>query len=147
MANHSVPRCAGGGELYSAKPLQTRADSGRNLMREGLPVKACCLLASRLDHAPRREISEKIGIPKRTLSRRPPAQHSRRRLPNGPGRAPGPGLLDGSGNAGRRDKAAAWLKTPIEPCAGAVRWTSWDTDPGVREVEMCWAASPTRFYS
>jgi putative toxin-antitoxin system antitoxin component (TIGR02293 family) len=95
------------------------------LVREGLPIKALLLLAERLDLR-QAEISEKIGIPKRTLTRRL-TQHSRLTAAESD-RAVRLALGDG-------DKAAAWLKTPNRALRGGRPLDQLDTDPGVREVE------------
>ena len=73
MATHSVPDVLGG-ELVLGRAVN-QGGALAELVREGLPVKALLLLAERLDIR-QAEISEKIGIPKRTLTRRL-AQHSR----------------------------------------------------------------------
>ena len=73
MATHSVPEVLGG-ELVLGRPV-SKGGALAELVREGLPVKALLLLAERLDMR-QAEISEKIGIPKRTLTRRL-TQHSR----------------------------------------------------------------------
>ena len=63
-----------GGEVVLGRPMN-KGGALAELVREGLPVKALLLLAERLDIR-QAEISEKIGIPKRTLTRRL-TQHSR----------------------------------------------------------------------
>jgi putative toxin-antitoxin system antitoxin component (TIGR02293 family) len=104
------------------------------LVREGLPVKALFLLAQRLDLR-QAEISEKIGIPQRTLTRRI-TQHSRL-TPAESDRTVR--LAQVYANAaetlGSGDKAAAWLKTPNRALRGGRPLDQLDTDPGVREVE------------
>ena len=103
-------------------------------MREGLPVKALLLLAERLDIR-QAEISEKIGIPKRTLTRRL-TQHSRLTAAESDRAVR---LAQVYANAaetlGDGDKAAAWLKTPNRALRGGRPLDQLDTDPGVREVE------------
>jgi putative toxin-antitoxin system antitoxin component (TIGR02293 family) len=104
------------------------------LVREGLPIKALLLLAERLDLR-QAEISEKIGIPKRTLTRRL-TQHSRLTAAESDRAVR---LAQVYANAaetlGSGDKAAAWLKTPNRALRGGRPLDQLDTDPGVREVE------------
>src|SRR5271154_4718668 len=73
MAAHSVPEVLGG-DIVLGRPANN-AGALAELVREGLPVKALFLLAERLNLR-QAEISEKIGIPQRTLTRRL-TQHSR----------------------------------------------------------------------
>jgi putative toxin-antitoxin system antitoxin component (TIGR02293 family) len=97
-------------------------------------VKALFLLAERLDLR-QSEISEKIGIPQRTLTRRitqhaklTPAESDRTvRLAQV--------YANAAETLGSGDKAAAWLKTPNRALRGGRPLDQLDTDPGVREVE------------
>jgi len=73
MATHSVPEVLAARLFWAGR--STKSGALADLVREGLPVKALLLLAERLDIR-QAEISEKIGIPKRTLTRRL-TQHSR----------------------------------------------------------------------
>src|SRR5271169_4209529 len=73
MAAHSVPEVLGG-DIVLGRPANN-AGALAEIVREGLPIKALFLLAERLDLR-QAEISEKIGIPQRTLTRRI-TQHSR----------------------------------------------------------------------
>src|SRR5450631_3550553 len=73
MASHSVPDVLGGESVLGRS--MRKGGALAELVREGLPVKALFLLAERMDLR-QAEISEKIGIPQRTLTRRL-AQHSR----------------------------------------------------------------------
>jgi putative toxin-antitoxin system antitoxin component (TIGR02293 family) len=104
------------------------------LVREGLPVKALFLLAQRLDLR-QAEISEKIGIPQRTLTRRM-TQHSRL-TPAESDRTVRLAQVyaNASETLGSGDKAASWLKTPNRALRGGRPLDQLDTDPGVREVE------------
>jgi putative toxin-antitoxin system antitoxin component (TIGR02293 family) len=132
MAAHSVPDVLGG-EAILGKPVSKRGALAE-LVREGLPVKALLLLAERLDMH-QAEISEKIGIPQRTLTRRL-AQHSRLTAAESDRAVR---LAQVYANAaetlGDGAKAAAWLKTPNRALRGARPLDQLDTDPGVREVE------------
>jgi putative toxin-antitoxin system antitoxin component (TIGR02293 family) len=105
-----------------------------DLVREGLPVKSLFLLAERLDLR-QAEISEKIGIPQRTLTRRL-TQHSRL-TPAESDRTVRLAQVYSTAaeTLGDGDKAAAWLKTPNRALRGGRPLDQLDTDPGVREVE------------
>lgn len=132
MAAHTVPEMLGG-EIILGRPMG-KGGALAELVREGLPVKALFLLAERLDLR-QAEISEKIGIPKRTLTRRL-AQHSRL-TPAESDRTVRLAQVysTASETLGDGDKAAAWLKTPNRALRGGRPLDQLDTDPGVREVE------------
>ncbi|MGA2539248.1 MAG: antitoxin Xre/MbcA/ParS toxin-binding domain-containing protein [Terracidiphilus sp.] len=80
-------------------------------------------------------ISEKIGIPQRTLTRRI-TQHSRL-TPAESDRTVrlAQVFATASETLGSGDKAASWLKTPNRALRGGRPLDQLDTDPGVREVE------------
>jgi putative toxin-antitoxin system antitoxin component (TIGR02293 family) len=132
MATQTVHNILGG-EVILGRPLG-KGGAMAALIREGLPVKALFLLAERLDLR-QAEISEKIGIPQRTLTRRitkdsrlTPAESDRTaRLAQVYSTA--------AETLGSGDKAAAWLKTPNRALRGGRPLDQLDTDPGVREVE------------
>lgn len=132
MATQAIPDVLGG-EAILGKFIN-RSGQLAELVREGLPVKSLYLLAERLDLR-QAEISEKIGIPQRTLTRRT-AQHSRL-TPAESDRTVR--LAQVYANAaetlGSGDKAATWLKTPNRALRGQRPLDQLDTDPGVREVE------------
>jgi putative toxin-antitoxin system antitoxin component (TIGR02293 family) len=132
MATHSIPDLLGG-EVVLGRSMN-KGGALAELVREGLPVKALLLLAERLDLR-QAEISEKIGIPKRTLTRRL-TQHSRLTAAESDRAVR---LAQVYANAaetlGSGDKAAAWLKTPNRALRGGRPLDQLDTDPGVREVE------------
>jgi putative toxin-antitoxin system antitoxin component (TIGR02293 family) len=130
MATHSVPNLLGG-ELILGKPVN-KSGALAELVREGLPVKSLLLLAERLDIR-QAEISEKIGIPKRTLTRRL-TQHSRLTAAESD-RAVRLAQVYSTAAETLGDKAAAWLKTPNRALRGGRPLDQLDTDPGVREVE------------
>src|SRR5271155_5427531 len=67
MAAQTIPDVLGGETILGS--TMVKAGSLAEIVREGLPVKALFLLAERLDLR-QAEISEKIGIPQRTLTRR-----------------------------------------------------------------------------
>jgi putative toxin-antitoxin system antitoxin component (TIGR02293 family) len=132
MATQTIPDVLGG-ELILGRVLK-RSGELAELVREGLPVRALFLLAERLDLR-QAEISEKIGIPQRTLTRRmtqdsrlTPAESDRTvRLAQV--------YATATETLGDGDKAAAWLKTPNRVLRGGRPLDQMDTDPGVREVE------------
>jgi putative toxin-antitoxin system antitoxin component (TIGR02293 family) len=132
MATHSVPDLLGG-ELVLGRPVN-KGGALAELVREGLPVKALLLLAERLDIR-QAEISEKIGIPKRTLTRRL-TQHSRLTAAESDRAVRLAQVYSTAAETlGDGDKAAAWLKTPNRALRGGRPLDQLDTDPGVREVE------------
>ncbi|MGA3045742.1 MAG: antitoxin Xre/MbcA/ParS toxin-binding domain-containing protein [Terracidiphilus sp.] len=132
MATHTVPEVLGG-ELVVGRPMSKGGDLA-DAIREGLPVKSLFLLAERLNLR-QAEISEKIGIPRRTLTRRL-AQHSRLTAAESDRAVR---LAQVFSNAidtlGDEEKASAWLKTPNRALRGGRPLDQLDTDPGVREVE------------
>ena len=132
MAAHSVPEVLGG-EHVLGKPVSKHGGLAE-LVREGLPVKALLLLAERLD-VRQAEIAEKIGIPKRTLTRRL-QQHSRLTAAESD-RAVRLAQVYSTAveTLGDAQKASAWLKTPNRALRGGRPLDQLDTDPGVREVE------------
>ena len=132
MATHSVPDVLGG-EAVLGRPVN-KGGALAKLVREGLPVKALLQLAERLDMR-QADLSEKIGIPKRTLTRRL-AQHARLTAAESD-RAVRLAQVYSLAveTLGDEDKAAAWLKTPNRALRGGRPLDQLDTDPGVREVE------------
>jgi len=132
MATHTVHDVLGG-EVLLGRPMSKRGALAE-LVREGLPVKSLFLLAERLDLR-QAEISEKIGIPQRTLTRRL-AQGSRLTAAESD-RAVRLAQVysNAAGTLGDGDKAAQWLKTPNRALRGGRPLDQLDTDPGVREVE------------
>jgi len=132
MATHSVTDVLGG-ETVLGRPMN-KSGVLAELVREGLPVKALLLLAERLDIR-QAEISEKIGIPKRTLTRRL-TQHSRLTAAESDRAVRLAQVYSTAAETlGDGDKAAAWLKTPNRALRGGRPLDQLDTDPGVREVE------------
>jgi len=132
MATQTIPDMLGGVGILGRS--LTRSGELAEMVREGLPVKSLFLLAERLDLR-QAEISEKIGIPQRTLTRRitqdsrlTPAESDRTvRLAQV--------YANAAETLGSGDKAAAWLKTPNRALRGERPLDQLDTDPGVREVE------------
>lgn len=132
MATHSVLDVLGG-EVILGRPMN-KGGAMAELVREGLPVKALFLLAERMDLR-QAEISEKIGIPQRTLTRRI-TQHSRLTAAESDRAVRLAQVYSTAAETlGDGDKAAAWLKTPNRALRGGRPLDQLDTDPGVREVE------------
>lgn len=105
-----------------------------DLIRKGLPAGSLIVLGEKLD-LKNAALSEKLGIPQRTLTRRL-SQHSRLtaaesdrtvRLARVYATA-----VEMIGDA---DKAAKWLRTPNRALAGEVPIDQLDTDLGAKEVE------------
>jgi len=132
MATQSVHNILGG-EVLLGRPMN-KSGALADLVREGLPVKSLFLLAERLNLR-QAEISEKIGIPQRTLTRRL-AQHSRLTAAESDRTVRLAQVYSTAAETlGDGDKAAAWLKTPNRALRGGRPLDQLDTDPGVREVE------------
>ena len=132
MALHSVHDLLGG-EVVLGRPMN-KGGALAELVREGLPAQTLFLLAKRLDLR-QAEISEKIGIPQRTLTRRL-AQHSRLTAAESDRAVRLAQVFSTAAETlGTEEKAAAWLKTPNRALRGGRPLDQLDTDPGVREVE------------
>jgi uncharacterized protein (DUF2384 family) len=78
MATSSIADVLGG-EMILGRPVN-KGGALAELVRDGLPVKALLRLAERLDIR-QAEASEKVGIPRRTLTRRR-AQNAWLKTPN-----------------------------------------------------------------
>jgi putative toxin-antitoxin system antitoxin component (TIGR02293 family) len=132
MATLAIPDVLGG-ETILGGPFKRNGELAE-LVREGLPVKSLFLLALRLD-LNQAEISEKIGIPQRTLTRR--AAQDARLTPAESDRTVrlAQVFANATETLGSGDKAAAWLKTPNRALRGGRPLDQVDTDPGVRELE------------
>ena len=108
------------------------SDGGAGARR--LPAEALSWLAKRLDLR-QAEISAKIGIPQRTLTRRL-QRHARLTAAESDRTVR---LAQVCANAvdtlGSEEKAALWLKTPNRALGGMRPLDQVDTDPGVRELE------------
>ncbi len=132
MAARSIPDLLGGEPVLGRTARQGGALA--KLVREGLPAQSLFLLARRLDLR-QAEISEKIGIPQRTLSRR---LHRRARLTAAESDRTmrlAQVYTSAVEALGSEDKATQWLKTPNRALRGGRPLDQLDTDPGVREVE------------
>ena len=132
MATFTVPNMLGG-ELV----LGRMSDQGGGLaalVREGQPAEALLLLAKRLDLR-QAEVSEKIGIPQRTLTRRL-TRHARLTASESDRTVRlAQVFATAAETLGSEEKAAQWLKTPNRALRGGRPLDQLDTDPGVREVE------------
>jgi len=132
MAAHTLPDVLGG-EAVLGRAIGS-SGAMAELVREGLPAEALFRLAKRLDMR-QAEISAKIGIPPRTLTRRM-QRHARLTVAESDRTVR---MAQVYANAvdtlGSEEKAAQWLKTPNRTLRGARPLDQLDTDPGVREVE------------
>jgi len=132
MATFTVPGVLGG-EVVLGRPMH-QGGALAGLVREGLPVEALFLLADRMNLR-QAEISEKIGIPLRTLTRRL-AQHARLTAAESDRTVRlAQVFATAAETLGSEEKAAQWLKTPNRALRGGRPLDQLDTDPGVREVE------------
>jgi putative toxin-antitoxin system antitoxin component (TIGR02293 family) len=122
-----------GGKKTLGRSIKSSLDL-TELIRKGLPAVAVVSLAAKLD-LKNAAISERLGIPQRTLTRRL-SQHSRLtaaesdrtvRLARVYATA-----VEMIGNA---DKAVEWLRTPNRAIGGELPLDRLDTDLGAREVE------------
>ena len=130
MAAQTIPDVLGG-EVILGRPMN-KGGALAELIREGLPVKALFLLAERLDLR-QAEISEKIGIPQRTLTRRL-TQHSRLT----------PAESDRTVRLAQVYATAAETLGDGDKAAG-VRWTSWIRTREFAKWRTFWGASLTAF--
>ncbi len=132
MATFTVPGMLGG-EPVLGKTMQ-QGGALAELVRGGLPAEALFLLAKRLDLR-QAEISAKIGIPQRTLTRR--LAHNARLTAAESDRTVrlAQVFATAAETLGSEEKAAQWLKTPNRALRGGRPLDQLDTDPGVREVE------------
>ena len=132
MTPRTLPDVLGGEAVLGRSAASSSALA--ELVREGLPAEALFLLAKRLDLR-QAEISAKIGIPQRTLTRRM-ARHARLSAAESDRTVR---LAQVYAHAidtlGSEEKATQWLKTPNRTLRGTRPLDQLDTDPGVREVE------------
>jgi putative toxin-antitoxin system antitoxin component (TIGR02293 family) len=133
MATLTVPAVLGG-ELVLGKPAN-KGGALAELIREGLPAEALFLLAKHL-HLRQSEISAKIGIPQRTLTRRLTRSNARLTAAESDRTVRlAQVFATAAETLGTEEKAAKWLKTPNRALRGGCPLDQLDTDPGVREVE------------
>jgi putative toxin-antitoxin system antitoxin component (TIGR02293 family) len=132
MAAHTLPDVLGGEAVLGRAVVSSGALA--ELVREGLPAEALLRLAKRLNLR-QAEISAKIGIPQRTLTRRM-ASHARLTAAESDRTVRMAQVYATAVDTlGSDDKATQWLKTPNRALRGARPLDQLDTDPGVREVE------------
>jgi putative toxin-antitoxin system antitoxin component (TIGR02293 family) len=132
MAAHSVHDLLGG-ELVLGRQVN-QGGALAELVRAGLPAQSLFVLAKRLDLR-QAEISEKIGIPQRTLTRRL-QQHARLTAAESDRTVRLAQVFNAAVETlGSEEKATQWLKTPNRVLRGGRPLDQLDTDPGVREVE------------
>ena len=132
MATFTVPAVLGG-ELVLGGPAN-KGGALAELVREGLPAEALFLLAKRLNLR-QAEISAKIGIPQRTLTRRLTRNARLTAAESDRTVRLAQVFATAAETLGTEEKAAQWLKTPNRALRGGCPLDQLDTDPGVREVE------------
>jgi len=122
-----------GGKKVLGRSIKSFAELAE-LIRKGLPAGSLVVLGEKLE-LKNAALSEKLGIPQRTLTRRL-SQHSRLtaaesdrtvRLARVYATA-----VEMIGNA---EKAATWLRTPNRALGGELPIDQLDTDLGTKEVE------------
>ena len=122
-----------GGRKVLGKTVK-KPDDLANLVRNGLPAESVTALAEKL-HLGNSDLSRKLGIPQRTLTRRlsqasllTPAESDRTAR-----------MARVYANAiemlGDQDTAIEWLRTPNRALGGARPLDQLDTDMGARLVE------------
>lgn len=132
MGTFAVTEILGGKAIFGAAPR--RAPALAKLVREGLPAESLAQLAQKLDLR-QAEISARIGIPQRTLTRRL-ARHGRlSAIESDRTVRLAQVFANAAETLGSEEKAAQWLKTPNRALRGDRPLDQLDTDPGVREVE------------
>jgi putative toxin-antitoxin system antitoxin component (TIGR02293 family) len=132
MAAHTLPEVLGGEAVLGRAVISGGAMA--ELVREGLPAESLSQLARRLDLR-QAEISSKIGIPQRTLTRRL-ARHGRLTAAESDRTVRlAQVYATAVDTLGSEEKAAQWLKTPNRVLRSNRPLDQLDTDPGVREVE------------
>ena len=132
MPAHTLPEVLGGEAVLGRAVVSGGAMA--DLVREGLPAESLSQLARRLDLR-QAEISAKIGIPQRTLTRRL-ARHGRLTATESDRTVRlAQVYATAVDTLGSEAKAVQWLKTPNRALRGSRPLDQLDTDPGVREVE------------
>lgn len=122
-----------GGEVVLGRRTR-KSGALAELVREGIPAQSIFSLAERLQLR-QAEVSEKIGIPPRTLTRRL-ARHSRLTTAESDRAVRLAQVFSTALDVlGDEEKASGWLKTPNRALRGGRPLDQLDTDPGVREVE------------
>lgn len=132
MASFTVTEILGGRAILGV-PAH-RAPALARLVREGLPARSLTQLAQKLEMS-QAEISAKIGIPQRTLTRRLAAHGRLSAIESDRTVRLAQVFANAAETLGSEEKAAQWLKTPNRALRGGRPLDQLDTDPGVREVE------------
>ncbi len=122
-----------GGKKVLGRAIKNSVDL-TELIRKGLPASAVVVLAEKLD-LKSAAISERLGIPQRTLTRRL-SQHSRLTAAESDRTARLARVYATAVEMiGNSEKAVEWLRTPNRALAGELPLDRLDTDLGAREVE------------
>ena len=132
MATWTVPMVLGGEVVLGS--LSQQGGALAEMVREGLPAEALFSLAKRLS-LNQAEISSKIGIPQRTLSRRLTRNARLTAVESDRTVRLARVFATAAETLGSEEKAAQWLKTPNRALRDGAPLDQLDTDPGVREVE------------
>jgi putative toxin-antitoxin system antitoxin component (TIGR02293 family) len=104
------------------------------LIRKGLPVGSLLVLGEKLE-LKNAALSEKLGIPQRTLTRRL-SRHSRLTAAESDRTVRMARVYaTATEMIGNADKASRWLRTPNRALGGEIPLDLLDTDLGAREVE------------
>ncbi len=132
MNSNAIAQVLGGRKVLGRKV--TSFAELAELIRQGLPAGSLLELGQRLD-LKNAALSQKLGIPQRTLSRRL-SRHSRltaaesdRTVRLARVYATAVEMI------GNREKATLWLRTPNRALGGAVPIDQLDNDLGAKEVE------------
>jgi putative toxin-antitoxin system antitoxin component (TIGR02293 family) len=144
MAAHTVPDILGG-DLILGRPM-SHGGALAEVVREGLPIEALNRLAKRMDLR-QADISAKIGIPQRTLTRRLTRNARLTAAESDRTVRLAQVFTNAAETLGSEEKAAQWLKTPNRALRGEAPLDQLDTDPGVREVEDILGRISTGVYS
>lgn len=132
MTTETVVNALGGSSVLG-KSIKTATDL-RNLVRKGLPARAVTILAQRLDLGSG-AVSEKLGIPQRTLTRRL-SSHSRLTAAESDRTVRFARVYAAAVELiGDQEKAVEWLQTPNRALGGQTPFDQLDTEIGAREVE------------
>jgi putative toxin-antitoxin system antitoxin component (TIGR02293 family) len=122
-----------GGKKVLGRSLKSFAELA-DLIRKGLPVGSLIVLGEKLD-LKNAALSEKLGIPQRTLTRRL-SQHSRLTAAESDRTVRLARVYaTATEMIGNADKAAQWLRTPNRALGGEIPIDQLDTDLGAKEIE------------
>ena len=131
MQTQAIVEVLGGAKILGAVKSATDL---RDLVRKGLPSGCVAALADRLDLR-NGSVSDKLGIPQRTLTRRL-SQHSRLTAAESDRTVRFARVYTTAVDLiGNEAKAVEWLQTPNRALSGQRPFDQLDTDMGAREVE------------